>query len=85
MKKKFKLCYIEWEDACIYGSHTQDFGDYFPLMKIASAGILIYEDKKQITLAMDWNHKGGEGQDGRTIQSYPKTCIKKMKTFDLTL
>ena len=77
-QKDTQLIFIEWEDACIYGTHTQSLGDDFPLLKIRSAGILIAEDDVKITLAMDWNYEYG---DGRTIQTYPKSCIKKEQRF----
>lgn len=79
MKKEY-LCFIEWEDACIYGSHTQSFSDDYPLMRIKSGGILVSEDEIKITLAQDYNQDYG---DGRNIASYPKTCIKKIKKFNI--
>ena len=78
MKKlKREIIYFQWEDACIHGTHTQNFDEEkYNLIKIASCGILVRENKDSITICQDLNY---EFNDGRSTATYPKSCIKDIK------
>jgi hypothetical protein len=81
MKNNSQVVVIDWWDAVIHGSNptTLEEAKKYSLIHSFSAGILIHEDKEQITIAMDWfdnpNHY-------REIHTYPKSGIKKIIRFD---
>ena len=84
MKKEIKIAIIEWGDSLIHNRENQTSLD--EILKEAkpfhvySAGIIICEDKKSITLARDWFD---EYNDYRGAATIPKFAIKKIKYFKL--
>ena len=75
MKKQFAI--INWTDAAIEGTNTffeKDLEDVGLINGIAM-GIIIKEDKKSISLAMDWFP---DSKSYRQIATYPKSGIHKI-------
>lgn len=76
IKDQFVLIY--WKDAAMHGTFQTDREDAKKecnLMKGISGGILVNEDKEQVTLALDWFH---EEDQFRQIASYPKSGIYRL-------
>lgn len=76
--KKTQLILIEWKDATIHGSgqYSRERAlEEAGLTEGLSAGILVSEDKEQITIATDWFY---EQDDFRCLSSYPKSGIMKI-------
>lgn len=75
MKKQIAI--INWTDASIEqtNSFSEDDLGNIGLVDGVAVGIIIKEDKKSISLAMDWfpNHKSY-----RSISTYPKSGIHKI-------
>ena len=80
MKDQFVLIY--WEDASMHGTGQVNRKEVTPkkygLVKGISGGILVYEDKKLITIAIDWFH---EFDDFRQLSSIPKSGIYKIVRY----
>lgn len=79
MKKKenIEVVCFEWEDACLLG--VEQMGKDDPGIKLAygiSCGILVKETKEFICLALDKFDTGTTPY--RTLQTYPKTGMKKI-------
>lgn len=76
--KRQQIAIVEWTDAAMHG--TDQFSlkyakENLGLIDIVSAGIVVHEDRKQITLALDWHHNDDQF---RQIASYPKSGIRKI-------
>ena len=75
MKKQFAI--INWTDAALHGHDSfsekelKDLG----LVNGIAIGIIAKEDKKSITLAMDWFY---DLSDYRNLSTYPKSGINKI-------
>ncbi|MDD5353507.1 MAG: hypothetical protein PHS93_10125 [Candidatus Omnitrophica bacterium] len=77
---KKQVVVINWEDACIHGRDQYSADD--PELKLAygfSAGVLVKETKKSISLCLDMFNFGDKNY--RTVQTYPKSGIKSIKRF----
>ena len=73
---------IYWKDATMHG-HDQYSTAEVKKLSITSgvaAGLIAHENKKQITLALDYFHKGSHGW--RHLTSYPKSGIIKIDRFE---
>lgn len=69
---------ICWEDACLHGRDQYSSDD--PELTLAygfSAGILVKETTKSISLCLDVFNFGDKNY--RTVQTYPKSGIKSIK------
>lgn len=77
-----KLAVIWWTDAAMHGTSQRSFAEAKEcgLVEGIAAGFIVYEDKKQITLALDWFP---EDNQFRQLASYPKSGIKKIKRTPL--
>lgn len=76
--KKQELAIIEWTDAAMHGTEQisrSDAAHELNLIAAVTAGLVVHEDKKKITLAMDWFHVHDQF---RQIASYPKSGISKI-------
>jgi hypothetical protein len=76
--KKQQLVMIEWTDASMHGTEQMSRDDATKDCKLidgVSAGLLVHEDKHQVTLALDWFH---EHDQFRQIASYPKSGIRSI-------
>lgn len=88
MKKKIKqkdqFVLIYWKDAAMHGAEQvtrkQAEKDWH-LIKAISGGILVHEDKEQITIALDWFHQHDEF---RNLASYPKSGMYKVIKYKFT-
>lgn len=89
-QSKYDLVHIVWHDATMHGTEqiTIDQVKDYGVMNGHIAGWLIQETKDYVTIAMDFfpaqrdNHK----DSFRTLQSYPKSGIKKinkLKTLEV--
>lgn len=65
---------IEWTDAAMHGTEqfSRDETKKLGLVEGVAVGIIVHEDRKQITLAMDWFHTDDQF---RQVASYPKSGI----------
>jgi hypothetical protein len=73
-----KLVYIRWNDA---GGEYQKWMDGDGLdvrFELQSAGILVYENKEVITIAMDF-----DGEKFRDVASVPKVNVLEIKYFEV--
>lgn len=74
-----RIAYVRWVDSTSYGAiHKDDIKprkDY-----IDTSGIIVYEDKDEIQLAMYFNHTPDHYTSDVTI---PKECIKKVRRFKI--
>ena len=76
--KKDQFILIYWKDAAIHGGEqlSRKVAEKdCHLIKGISGGILVNEDKEQITLALDWFH---EHDDFRNMASYPKSGMYRV-------
>lgn len=81
MKKKDQFVLVYWKDAALHGT-SQVSRKYakekMGLVKGISGGILVHEDKDQITMATDWFH---QDDDFRNVSTIPKSGIYKIKRY----
>ena len=82
-QKNFTVVVIQWHDAAMHGtsrvpeSLTKDYG----LVSGFAAGILVHEDKKQITIATDFFPIQTNNDENyyRNLSSIPKSGIKNIE------
>lgn len=79
---KHTIAIIEWKDASTWGERCRprEEAEKLGLFHGTACGILVHEDKDQITLALDWFE---EFDDFRNIAVYPKSGIKKIKRMKI--
>ncbi len=79
---KIKLAAIYWTDAAIHGSGCMtrtEWSNRACLVPGVAVGHIVHEDKKSITLAMDWFEGNITGEDNfRVVGTYPKSGIHKI-------
>lgn len=84
---KNTIAIIYWSDSAIHGSEQRSREQWknYKLVEGISVGIIIHEDKKQITIGQDWFYKDnfGEIDEFRSVSSYPKSGIKKIKRINI--
>lgn len=75
---KQQLVMIEWFDSAMHGTDQRSREEAMTecgIVEGVSAGLLVYEDKYQVTLALDWFYQEDQF---RQIATYPKKCIRKI-------
>jgi len=76
-----RLILVEWVDSMFcQGWMHKEVAQKHEFSRIASAGILIHEDKEKITIMQSISDKGDAG-DGITI---PRCSIKRMRQLRVT-
>jgi len=83
MPKK-QLIILHWTDAAIEGAETIYERDLenVGLIEGIAVGVFVKEDKKSITLAIDWFY---EHNSYRQVATYPKSGIHKIIRKDINL
>lgn len=75
--KSQQIAVIEWTDAAMHGTEqfSREETKKLNLVEGVAVGIIVHEDRKQITLAMDWFYKDDQF---RQVSSYPKSGIRSV-------
>ena len=86
---KNTIAIIHWIDSAMHGSRQksrQEWKDY-KLVNGISVGIIVHEDKKQITIGQDWFYKDNVGSldEFRSVSSYSKGGVNKIKRIKLSV
>lgn len=76
--KKTTLAYIRWFDSSITHGGTVTADDAAGVLENESAGVIVREDKKSITIAMD---RCIETQGLRCTLCIPKVNVRSVKRF----
>ena len=76
------LAIVYWKDATLHGTHQvygEDVKEY-GLLKGIACGVVVHEDKEQITLALDYFPSSSQYKEEsfRVMSSYPKSGIYRM-------
>ena len=75
-----RICLIEWVDSSFaQGWMSMEYAKKHDVARVASVGILVYEDKDKITIMQDVSNKEDMG-DGITI---PKCSIKRIRRLKI--
>ena len=75
---KTTVAYVRWFDSAISGAEMRERADAVGMMENESAGVLIAEDKKSITIALDHCLD----TDGvRCTLCIPKVNVRKIKRW----
>jgi len=80
------IAIIHWEDAAIHGSNQYNESKIdFGLMVGFACGIIVKEDKKSVTLAMDYFPKQRDDEENsyRVLSTYPKSGIRNIKRVEM--
>ena len=77
-KKDKEVAIINWTDAALHGNDTfnEEGLKELGLINGIAVGIIVKEDKKSITLAMDWFYNNGTY---RQLSTYPKSGINNIQ------
>ena len=78
-----QIAIIYWVDSAIHGSEqkSREAWKSHKLVNGISVGIVVHEDKEQITIGQDWFYKDNLGSldEFRNVSSYPKKGITKIR------
>lgn len=81
------MAIIYWTDSAIHGSQQKSREEWktHKLVDGISVGVIIHEDKKQITIGQDWFYQDNFGaiDEFRSVSSYPKNGITRIQRLTL--
>jgi hypothetical protein len=76
---KTKLAYVRWFDSAIYKGEACQPEDLSGTCENESAGVLVKEDEKTITIALD---RCVETKDVRLVLCIPKANVLRVRHFE---
>lgn len=77
-KATVKIAYVRWFDSAVYKGEACQPGELSGICENESAGVLLSEDKKSITIALD---RCLDTKDVRLVLCVPKANVRSVRRF----